>query len=58
VFSAGLGAWMAVSNRENAIRDFATDAHHYACAKDWTSMIQSAINKVDVGKLHFLSSAV
>ena len=55
VFSAGLGPWMETPNRENAVKTFATDADHYACAKDWTSMIQSAIRKVDIGKLHFLS---
>lgn len=47
---------MDTVRRENAVKYFAKDAYHYACAKDWTSMIRTVIKNVEghVGKLAFL----
>lgn len=47
---------MDIAKRENAVKNFAKDAYHNACAKDWTSIIRSVINEVEGhdGKLAFL----
>ncbi|KAI0241360.1 hypothetical protein LSAT2_029169 [Lamellibrachia satsuma] len=47
VFSVGIGSppngWMSTAERENTIMSVAKDRYHYACAKDWTSIIGNVI---------------
>ena len=35
---------MHMPEREDSVRSFAEDSNHYACAKDWTSMMKDAMS--------------